>query len=125
MQRLKEKVAAVRSSALAIPQEIARGLISDLDQTITKCIKCRDQKLNFLEFSHEKVSDDDKETIQGTFTGAENITLVDLILTIDGTKTQDYEGELIIASFDGQYDILKAGGYVYSWSDVLGTFDKI
>ena len=75
--------------------------------------------------SVEKVSDDDKETIQGTFTGAENITLVDLILTIDGTKTQDYEGELIIASFDGQYDILKAGGYVYSWSDVLGTFDKI
>lgn len=83
-----------------------------------------DFKLSYKINSAEAVSDRDKNNIQDTFTGAENITEVNITLTVKGDETQEYVGDLIIASFDDKYDILKAGGYVYAWDEVLGAFEK-
>ncbi len=82
-------------------------------------------KISYKINSAEELSEREANNIQDTFSAADNLTEVNITLTIKGDTTQEYNGDLIIASFDDNYDILKAGGYVYAWDDVLSAFDEV
>ena len=82
-------------------------------------------KISYKINSAEELSEREANNIQDTFSAADNLTEVNITLTIKGDTTQEYNGDLIRASFDDNYDILKAGGYVYAWDDVLSAFDEV